>query len=98
MTSSSPSNAARRWCGSVATCSATGTAVGDRSPCALPTHRPPSRFPWQEGSLMTFFKKTMLYLGLGPDEEYEVYDEEPEPVDRSRESVTPVVRTSGRPT
>jgi cell division inhibitor SepF len=46
---------------------------------------------------MTFFKKTMLYLGLGPDEEYEVYDDEPEPADR-RESVTPVPRTSGRPT
>ena len=44
---------------------------------------------------MSFFKKTMLYLGLGPDEEYEVYDEEPE-VDR-RESVTPVSRPSSRP-
>jgi cell division inhibitor SepF len=46
---------------------------------------------------MTFFKKTMLYLGLGPDEEYEVYDDEPEPVS-TRESVTPVPRTSSRPT
>jgi cell division inhibitor SepF len=46
--------------------------------------------------MASFFKKTMLYLGLGPDEEYEVYDEEPEPVDR-RESVTPVTRSSGRP-
>jgi cell division inhibitor SepF len=46
--------------------------------------------------MASFFKKTMLYLGLGPDEEYEVYDEEPEPVDR-RESVTPVPRQTGRP-
>jgi cell division inhibitor SepF len=47
--------------------------------------------------MASFFKKTMLYLGLGPDEEYELYDEEPEPMDR-RESVTPVPRQSGRPT
>jgi cell division inhibitor SepF len=47
--------------------------------------------------MASFLKKTMLYLGLGPDEEYEVYDDEPEFVDH-RESVTPVQRTSGRPT
>lgn len=51
--------------------------------------------------MASFFKKTMLYLGLGPDEEYEVYDDEPEAHDR-RESVTPVPRHagahSGRPT
>lgn len=46
--------------------------------------------------MASFFKKTMLYLGLGPDEEYEVYDDEPEPFDR-RESVTPVPRHSGVP-
>jgi cell division inhibitor SepF len=62
-----------------------------------PAPTPATRFTWQEGSLMaSFFKKTMLYLGLGPDEEYEVYDDEPEPIDR-RESVTPVTRASGRP-
>lgn len=44
--------------------------------------------------MASFFKKTMLYLGLGPDEEYEVYDEEPEQFDR-RESVTPVPRHAG---
>ena len=47
--------------------------------------------------MASFFKKTMLYLGLGPDEEYEMYDEEPDPMDR-RESVTPVPRQSSRPT
>lgn len=46
--------------------------------------------------MASFFKKTMLYLGLGPDEEYEVYDDEPEQFDR-RESVTPVPRHSGAP-
>jgi cell division inhibitor SepF len=43
--------------------------------------------------MASFFKKTMLYLGLGPDEHYESYDDEREP-DR-RESVTPVSRVSG---
>jgi cell division inhibitor SepF len=46
--------------------------------------------------MASFFKKTMLYLGLGPDEEYEVYDDEPEAIDR-RESVTPVPRQTSRP-
>ena len=48
--------------------------------------------------MASFFKKTMLYLGLGPDEEYEMYEEVPEPADQRRESVTPVPRASGRPT
>jgi cell division inhibitor SepF len=47
--------------------------------------------------MASFLKKTMLYLGLGPDEEYEVYDDEPDTVDH-RETVTPVQRQSGRPT
>ena len=48
--------------------------------------------------MASFFKKTMLYLGLGPDEEYEMYEEDPEPATDRRESVTPVPRASGRPT
>jgi cell division inhibitor SepF len=43
--------------------------------------------------MASFFKKTMLYLGLGPDEHYESYDDERES-DR-RETVTPVSRAAG---
>jgi cell division inhibitor SepF len=46
--------------------------------------------------MASFLKKTMLYLGLGPDEEYEAYDDVADESER-RESVTPVPRASARP-
>jgi cell division inhibitor SepF len=45
--------------------------------------------------MASFFKKTMLYLGLGPDEEYETYDDGTDDAAERRESVTPVTRPSG---
>lgn len=43
-----------------------------------------------------FLKKTMLYLGLGPDEEYEQYHDAPEPMPMRREQTrTPAARGTG---
>ncbi len=48
--------------------------------------------------MASFLKKTMLYLGLGPDDEYDVYDDVPEPLSdrREREHVATVTRVSPR--
>jgi cell division inhibitor SepF len=49
--------------------------------------------------MASFLKKTMLYLGLGPDDEYDVYDDAPEPVSdrRDRESnIATVTRVAPR--
>jgi cell division inhibitor SepF len=45
--------------------------------------------------MASFFKKTMLYLGLGPDEEYEAYDDGADAALDRREPVAPVARPSG---
>ena len=37
--------------------------------------------------MASFLKKTMLYLGLGPDDEYDLYDDAPDPVHDGRDSV-----------
>jgi cell division inhibitor SepF len=46
--------------------------------------------------MASFLKKTMLYLGLGPDDEYDVYDDVPDPVSTDREHVATVTRVSPR--
>lgn len=46
--------------------------------------------------MASFLKKTMLYLGLGPDDEYDVYDDVHEPVSTEREHVATVTRVSPR--
>ena len=35
--------------------------------------------------MASFLKKTMLYLGLGPDDEYDLYDDGPDPVPDGRD-------------
>jgi len=40
--------------------------------------------------MASFLKKTMLYLGLGPDDEYDLYDEAPEQVPDRREQAARV--------
>ncbi len=46
--------------------------------------------------MASFLKKTMLYLGLGPDDEYDLYDDAPEPAPERRESVATVTRVAPR--
>lgn len=46
--------------------------------------------------MASFLKKTMLYLGLGPDDEYDLYDDAPEPVSDRREHVATVTRVTPR--
>lgn len=46
--------------------------------------------------MAAFLKKTMLYLGLGPDDEYDVYDDPPEPVPDRRDHVATVTRVAPR--
>jgi cell division inhibitor SepF len=49
--------------------------------------------------MASFLKKTMLYLGLGPDDEYDVYDETPETVSDRRDrdtSMATVTRVAPR--
>lgn len=46
--------------------------------------------------MAAFLKKTMLYLGLGPDDEYDVYDDPPDAVPDRRDHVATVTRVSPR--
>lgn len=46
--------------------------------------------------MASFLKKTMLYLGLGPDDEYDLYDDAPDPVPDRREPVASVTRVAPR--
>ena len=47
--------------------------------------------------MAAFLKKTMLYLGLGPDDEYDVYDDDPpEAVPDRRDHVATVTRVAPR--
>lgn len=46
--------------------------------------------------MAAFLKKTMLYLGLGPDDEYDVYDDPPEAVPDRRDHVATVTRVAPR--
>ena len=46
--------------------------------------------------MASFLKKTMLYLGLGPDDEYDLYDDAPEPVPDRRDHVATITRVAPR--
>lgn len=46
--------------------------------------------------MAAFLKKTMLYLGLGPDDEYDVYDDRPEAVPNRRDQVATITRVAPR--
>lgn len=46
--------------------------------------------------MAAFLKKTMLYLGLGPDDEYDVYDDPPDAAPDRRDHVATVTRVAPR--